>query len=189
MTLHRDCKAVAIGAEEIAARVKDAAAWLDERFAGCAVPPVAVCNLKGSVMFFCDLVRAMRTDVELEFMAVGSYGSAMSAVGRPKIRKHLFSSIAGRDVILVEDIVDTGCTLVTLRKFLAERGAKSVTAVAMLDKPARRKVDAAADFTCFTVEDEFLVGYGMDYAERYRDLPYFALLKDEIVAQAKGNKA
>ena len=176
--MHADCEKIVITAEEIAARVKEAAQWLDARFSGAA--PVAVCNLKGSAMFFCDLVRAMQTDTELDFMAVGSYGGDTVAAGRPKIKKHLFSSVQGRDVILVEDIVDTGRTLVTLRRFFAERGAKSLTVVALLDKPARRKVNASADFTCFVVEDAFLVGYGLDYAERYRNLPYIAVLKREI---------
>lgn len=179
--MHEDCEKIIITKEEIDARVKEAAAWLDGRmFNGI---PVAVCNLKGSAMFFCDLVRAMQTDVELDFMAVSSYGNETMAAGRPKIKKHLFSSISGRDVILVEDIVDTGRTLVTLRNFFAERGARSLTVVALLDKPARRKVNVSADFTCFVVEDAFLVGYGLDYAERYRNLPYIGVLKRRIYAQ------
>ncbi len=176
--MHKDCEKIVIGAEEIAARVQEAAAWLDGRF--CGSVPVAVCNLKGSVMFFTDLVRAMKTDVELDFMAVSSYGNETVAAGRPKIRKHLFSSVQGRDVILAEDIVDTGRTLVTLRNFFAERGAKSLTVVTLLDKPSRRKVNVSADFTCFVVEDAFLVGYGLDYAERYRNLPYIAALRRDV---------
>ena len=131
-------------------------------------------------MFFTDLVRAMKTDVELDFMAVSSYGNETVAAGRPKIKKHLFSSVQGRDVILAEDIVDTGRTLVTLRNFFAERGAKSLTVVTLLDKPSRRKVNVSADFTCFVVEDAFLVGYGLDYAERYRNLPYIAALRRDV---------
>lgn len=178
--MHEDCEKIIITEQEIAARVKEAAAWLDGRFYGGV--PVAVCNLKGSAMFFCDLVRAMRTDVELDFMAVSSYGNETIAAGRPKIRKHLFSSVQGRDVILVEDIVDTGRTLVTLRNFFAERGARSLTVVTLLDKPARRKVNVSADFTCFVVEDAFLVGYGLDYAERYRNLPYIGVLRRDVCA-------
>ena len=176
--MHEDCERVILTEEEIAGRVKEAAAWLDERFRGTT--PVAVCNLKGSAMFFCDLVRAMQTDVELDFMAVSSYGNDTIAAGRPKIKTHLFSSVAGRDVILAEDIVDTGRTLVTLRNFFEERGAKSLTVVTLLDKPSRRKVNVSADFTCFTIEDAFIVGYGLDYAEKYRNLPYIAILKREI---------
>ena len=176
--MHEDCERVILTEEEIAGRVKEAAAWLDERFRGTT--PVAVCNLKGSAMFFCELVRAMQTDVELDFMAVSSYGNDTIAARRPKIKKHLFSSVAVRDVILAEDIVDTGRTLVTLRNFFEERGAKSLTVVTLLDKPSRRKVNVSADFTCFTIEDAFIVGYGLDYAEKYRNLPYIAILKREI---------
>ena len=178
--MHRDCESIVLREEEIAARVKEAAAWLDARFFGTV--PVAVCNLKGSVVFFCDLLRAMRTDTEMDFMAVSSYGDETVAAGRPKIKKHLFSSVEGRDVILVEDIVDTGRTLVTLRKFFEERRVRSLTVVALLDKPARRKVNVSADFTCFTVGDAFVVGYGLDFAEKYRDLPYLAVLKRSVYA-------
>ena len=173
--MHKDCEKIVIGAEEIAARVQEAAAWLDGRF--CGSVPVAVCNLKGSVMFFTDLVRAMKTDVELDFMAVSSYGNETVAAGRPKIKKHLFSSVQGRDVILAEDIVDTGRTLVTLRNFFAERGAKSLTVVTLLDKPSRRKVNVSADFTCFVVEHPSLRGYGLDNGEPSRTLPYTAAPK------------
>ena len=175
--MHPDCERILFTQEQIAARVRAAAAWLDRRFAGRR--PVAVCNLKGSVVFFCDLLRAMRTDAEMDFMAVSSYGNATAAVCRPKIKKHLFSSVEGRDVLLVEDIVDTGHTLLTLRAFLRERGAKSITVVTLLDKPARREVPAEADYACFSVEDAFVVGYGLDYAERYRNLPYIGVLKRE----------
>ena len=176
--MHKDCERIVLTEKQIKTRVKEAAEWLDGRFAGAV--PVAVCNLKGSAMFFCDLVRAMKTDTELDFMAVSSYGASTAAEGKPKVKRDLFLSVEGRDVLLVEDIVDTGHTLVTLRRFFAERGAKSLTAVALLDKPSRRQTDAKADFTCFTVEDEFLVGYGLDYAERYRDLPYIAVLKQSV---------
>ena len=175
--MHEDCERVILTEEEIAGRVKEAAAWLDERFRGTT--PVAVCNLKGSAMFFCDLVRAMQTDVELDFMAVSSYGNDTIAAGRPKIKKHLFSSVAGRDVILAEDIVDTGRTLVTLRNFFEERGAKSLTVVTLLDKPSRRKVNVSADFTCFTIEDAFIVGYGLDYDGEGRNLPCIYTVVDD----------
>lgn len=178
--IHPDCERILISAEEIAAKVRAAGEWLTEKFRGKF--PVAVCNLKGSAVFFCDLLRAAQIDAEMDFMAVSSYGSD-TVPGRPKITRHLFSSVAGRDVILVEDIVDTGRTLVTLRRFFAERGAKSVTVVALLDKPSRRVVESCADYTCFEVGDFFLVGYGLDYAERYRNLPYIAVLKENVYAK------
>lgn len=180
--MHSDCERVLLTEEEIAQKVKEAAAWLDERFAGEV--PVAVCNLKGSVVFFCDLLRAMKTNVQMEFMAVGSYGNAAYSVSPPKIKQDLSGSVEGRDVILVEDIVDSGNTLVTLRAFLKERGARSLTVVVLLDKPSRRVTPAEADYTCFSIEDAFVVGYGLDYAERYRNLPYIGVLRREIYEKA-----
>lgn len=176
--MHPDCERILVSEEEIAARVKEAGRWLTEKFRGTF--PVAVCNLKGSSVFFSDLLRATQVDVEMDFMAVSSYGAQTISAGQPKVTRDLFSSVAGRDVILVEDIVDTGRTLVTLRRFFADRGAKSVTVVALLDKPSRRVVDSQADYTCFEVGDYFIVGYGLDYAERYRNLPYIAELKRSV---------
>ena len=152
--------------------------WIEKKFAGSV--PVAVCNLKGSAIFFADVLRATNIDMEMDFMAVSSYGANAVSSGKPFVKRDLFSSVQGKDVILVEDIVDTGRTLVTLREFFKERGAKSVTVVALLDKPARRVVEAQADFVCFSVEDEFLVGYGLDYSERYRNLPYVGILKRSV---------
>ena len=176
--MHPDCERILISEEELAAKVKEAGRWLTEKFRG--KNPVAVCNLKGSSVFFSDLLRATEVDLEMDFMAVGSYGSETISAGRPKITRDLFSSVEGKDVILVEDIVDTGRTLITLREFFKERGAKSVTVVALLDKPSRRVVDSKADYTCFEVGDYFIVGYGLDYAERYRNLPYIAVLKESV---------
>ena len=176
--MHPDCERILISEEELAAKVKEAGRWLTEKFRG--KNPVAVCNLKGSSVFFSDLLRATEVDLEMDFMAVSSYGSETISAGRPKITRDLFSSVEGKDVILVEDIVDTGRTLITLREFFKERGAKSVTVVALLDKPSRRVVDSKADYTCFEVGDYFIVGYGLDYAERYRNLPYIAVLKESV---------
>ncbi len=176
--MHPDCERILITEEELAAKVREAGRWLTERFRGKF--PIAVCNLKGSAVFFTDLLRATEVDVEMDFMAVSSYGADTISAGKPKITRDLFSSVEGRDVILVEDIVDTGRTLVTLRSFFAERGANSVTVVALLDKPSRRVVASQADYTCFEVENHFIVGYGLDYAERYRNLPYIAALKRSI---------
>lgn len=176
--MHTDCERILLTEEEIAARVKEAGEWIEKKFAGSV--PVAVCNLKGSAIFFADVLRATNIDMEMDFMAVSSYGANAVSSGKPFVKRDLFSSVQGKDVILVEDIVDTGRTLVTLREFFKERGAKSVTVVALLDKPARRVVEAQADFVCFSVEDEFLVGYGLDYSERYRNLPYVGILKRSV---------
>lgn len=169
---------VFLSEDEIKAKVKEAAAWLDCRFEGKT--PIAVSVLKGSVMFFCDLVRAMKTPVQLNFMTISSYGSSTQSSGMPKIVMDLAASVEGRDVILVEDIVDSGNTLYKMRELLIGRGAKSFTVVTLLDKPSRRKVDIKADYSCFEVGDEFIVGYGLDYAQQYRNLPYIAILKREV---------
>ncbi|MDE6690913.1 MAG: hypoxanthine phosphoribosyltransferase, partial [Clostridia bacterium] len=136
--------------------------------------------LKGSVMFFCDLVRAMQTPVQIDFMTISSYGKSTQSSGMPKIVMDLAASVEGRDVILVEDIVDSGNTLYKMRELLVGRGAKSFTVVTLLDKPSRRQVDIKADFSCFEVSDEFIVGYGLDYDQQYRNLPYIAILKREV---------
>lgn len=171
---------VVFSAEEIAQKVRCAAERLDERFKGADAPPLAVCVLKGSVFFFCDLVRAMKTPVQLDFMTVSSYGNSTESSGTPNIVCDLTASVAGRDVILVEDIVDSGHTLAKMKNLILGRGAKSFTVVTLFDKPARRKVDVKADYSCFTIGDEFIVGYGLDYAQKYRNLPYVGVLKREI---------
>lgn len=164
--------------EQIKAEVKKAAQWLDEKFAGKV--PLAVSVLKGSVMFFCDLVRAMKTPVQIDFMTLSSYGKSSESSGMPKIVMDLAAPVEGRDVILVEDIVDSGHTLMKMRDLLKGRGANSFTVVTLLDKPARRQVDVKADYSCFEIENEFIVGYGLDYAQQYRNLPYIAILKHEV---------
>lgn len=176
--MNDDLQRIFLSEEQIKSKVKDAGEWLDKRFKG--KKPLAVSVLKGSVMFFSDLTRAMNTPVEIDFMKISSYGDSTQSSGMPKILMDLSVSVEGRDVILIEDIVDSGNTLYKMRNLFLGRGAKSFTSVALLDKPSRRKVDIKADFTCFEVEDEFIVGYGLDYAERYRNLPYLAILKREV---------
>ena len=176
--MNDELQCVFLSEEQIKEKVKQAAAWLDGRFGG--KNPLAVSVLKGSVMFFCDLVRAMQTPVQIDFMSISSYGSSTKSSGTPEILLDLQASVEGRDVILVEDIVDSGNTLYKLRELFVGRGAKSFTVVTLLDKPSRRKVDVKADYSCFEVGDEFIVGYGLDYAQKYRDLPYVAILKREV---------
>lgn len=176
--MHKDLERIVLTQEEIAAKVKEAAAWADERFKGTT--PLAISVLKGSVFFFCDLLRAMKTPVQLDFMTVSSYGSKSTSSGMPKIVMDLAASVEGRDILLVEDIVDSGHTLIHMRDLLLGRGAKSFTTVALFDKPSRRAVDISADYTCFTIGDEFIVGYGLDYAQQYRNLPYIGILKRSV---------
>lgn len=176
--MNGDLQSIYLTKELIESKVKEAAARLDGRFHG--KKPLAIGVLKGSVMFFCDLVRAMKTPVQIDFTAVSSYGSSTQSSGIPKIVTEPTASVEGRDVILVEDIVDSGNTLLFMRNLILGRGASSFTAVTLLDKPSRRVVDVKADYSCFEVGDEFLVGYGLDYAQQYRNLPYIAVLKREV---------
>ena len=178
--MNKDLESLVLSEEQIAEKVKCAAAWLDEKFKDAATPPLAICVLKGSVFFFCDLVRAMRTPVHLDFMTVSSYGNSAESSGAPEIVTDLSASVKDRDVILVEDIVDSGHTLARMKDLISGRGAKSLTVVALFDKPARRKIPIEADYSCFGIGDEFIVGYGLDYAQQYRNLPYVGILKREI---------
>ncbi len=176
--MHPDLQSIVLSEEQIREKVKLAAAWLDKKFAGKT--PIAVSVLKGSVMFFCDLVRAMETPVQIDFMTISSYGSSSQSSGVPKILMDLSTSVEGKDVIMVEDIVDSGYTLQKLRDLFLGRGANSFTTVTLLDKPSRRKADISADYSCYEIGDEFIVGYGLDYSQQYRTLPYIGILKREI---------
>ena len=178
--MHKDLEKIVLTEEQIAEKVKTAAKWLDEKFAGTDASVLAVSVLKGSVMFFCDLVRAMKTPVQIDFMTISSYASSTKSSGIPKIVMDLAAPVEGRDVVLVEDIVDSGNTLVKLRELLVGRGAKSFTVVTLLDKPSRRQVNVKADYSCFEVGNEFIVGYGLDYDQEYRNLPYIGVLKRDI---------
>ncbi|MCI8499204.1 MAG: hypoxanthine phosphoribosyltransferase [Clostridia bacterium] len=176
--MNKDVETILFTEDDIAREVKKCAAWLDERYQGAM--PLAVSVLKGSVIFFCDLVRAMNTPVQMDFMTMTSYGASSQSSGVPKIVMDLAAPVEGRDVLLVEDIVDSGHTLVKMRALLEGRGAKSFTVVTLLDKPSRRQVDVKADYSCFEVGNEFIVGYGLDYAQQYRNLPYVGILKRSV---------
>ena len=171
--MNKDVETILFTEDDIAREVKKCAAWLDERYQGAM--PLAVSVLKGSVIFFCDLVRAMNTPVQMDFMTMTSYGASSQSSGVPKIVMDLAAPVEGRDVLLVEDIVDSGHTLVKMRALLEGR-----TVVTLLDKPSRRQVDVKADYSCFEVGNEFIVGYGLDYAQQYRNLPYVGILKRSV---------
>ena len=173
--MNQDLERIMITEEQIAGRVREVAVQLDKLYEGRR--PVVVCILKGSVMFFSDLIRHMETPLELEFMAVSSYGCGTTSTGCLQVKKDLTTDIAGRDVLIVEDIIDSGNTLYNLKKLLNSRSPSSVNIVTLLDKPQRREVPMEPEYTCFVIEDEFVVGYGMDYAEEYRNLPYIGVLK------------
>ena len=141
---------------------------------------ILVCILRGSYMFLADLSRAIDLPLSVDFMVASSYGKGTSSSGNIEIKKDLSDSIEGANVILVEDILDSGNTLAYLSRLLSTRNPASVSIVTLLDKPARRTKAIQADYTGFVVPDEFVVGYGLDYAERYRNLPYIGVLKPAV---------
>ena len=176
--MDKSIERVMLSEEQIAKRVKEVAAQLDRLYEGRR--PLVVCILKGSVVIFADLIRHMTTPLELDFMAVSSYGAGTESTGRLKVTKDLTTDIAGRDVLIVEDIIDSGNTLYNLKKMLISRAPASVNIVTLLDKPERREAPMEPEYTFFVIEDEFVVGYGMDYAEEYRNLPYIGVLKRSV---------
>ena len=135
-----------------------------------------VCVLKGAFIFLSDLARAMEGEVTLDFMAVSSYGSSTKSSGQVQVLKDLGAAIEGRDVVIVEDIVDTGITLTYLQDILRARSPRNLRTACLLSKPSRRQVDVKVEYIGFTIEDKFVVGYGLDYAERYRHLPYIGIV-------------
>ena len=164
-----------ISEQDIQARIRSLAAEIEADYPReDGVHLVAI--LKGGFMFMADLVRAMSERVTMDFMAVSSYGKGTTSSGQVRVLKDLDSSVEGRNVILVEDIVDTGLTLHYLQELLRARAPKSLKTACLLSKPSRRKVDVEVDYIGFTIEDHFVVGYGLDYAEKYRNLPHIAVL-------------
>jgi hypoxanthine phosphoribosyltransferase len=162
--------------QQIRERIGTLAAEIEHDYPqGAEIHLVAV--LKGGFMFMADLVRAMSTGVTTDFIAVSSYGKATSSSGQVMVLKDLESSIENRDVIIVEDIVDTGLTLAYLQDIFKRRAPRTMRTACLLSKPSRRKVDVHVDYIGFTIEDHFVVGYGLDYAEKYRNLPYIAILE------------
>ena len=178
--MERDILKVLIPREELEARVAELGEALYERFQG--ENPLFLGVLKGSFVFMADLVRACQLKSDVEFIAVSSYQNATVSSGRVKINHDLQQDITGRHVIIVEDILDSGNTLAFLKEYLLAKGAASITSVTLLDKPGRRAKAVTADFAGFTVPDEFVVGYGLDYAQQYRNLPYIGVLKPEVYA-------
>lgn len=176
--MNSDCERILLDEKMIQARVKEVAAQLDKLYEGRK--PVVVCILKGSVVFFVDLIRNMKTPCELDFMAVSSYGAGTASTGELKVKKDLAADITGRDVLIVEDIIDSGNTLYHLKKMLNARAPASVNIVTLLDKPSRRQAPMEPEYTCLEIEDEFVIGYGLDYAEDYRNLPYVGILKRSV---------
>jgi hypoxanthine phosphoribosyltransferase len=168
---------VLLSAEQIQARIGELAAEIERDLPGEGGIHF-VCVLKGGFMFMADLVRAMGPRVTLDFIAVSSYGGGTRSSGEVRMQKDLDYGLEGRDVIIVEDIVDTGLTLTYLQDILRARSPRSLRTACLLSKPSRRTVDVVVEYIGFTIEDRFVVDYGLDYAEKYRNLPYIAVLNE-----------
>ena len=162
-----------LSAEQIQTRVAEMAAEIRRDFPG-SLHMIAV--LKGAFVFLSDLVRRMDGHVSLDFMAVSSYAKGTTTSGEVRLLKDLDTTLDGKNVVIVEDIVDTGLTLTYLQDILRARGPKTLRTACLLSKPSRRQIDVRVEYIGFTIEDRFVVGYGLDYAERYRNLPYIAVL-------------
>lgn len=167
---------VLLSEQQIQDRIKELGAQITRDYAG--KNPLLIGVLKGACFFMSDLLRAIDTRLSIEFMAISSYGSSTRTSGEVRIMKDLDVPIEGRDILVVEDIVDTGLTLSYLLSNLESRGAASVKLAALLDKFERREREVKIDYLGFQIPDEFVVGYGLDFAERYRNLPYIAVLKN-----------
>ena len=179
--MEKDILKVLVTEEELKKRVDELGEALYEKFEG--KNPLFLGVLKGSFIFMADLMRATQLKSDLEFMSVSSYANATESSGRVRIVQDVQHDITGRDIIVVEDILDSGNTLAYLRDYLLGKGAASITIVTLLDKPSRRTKAVNADFVGFVVPDEFVVGYGLDYAQQYRNVPYIGVLKPEVYGQ------
>ena len=180
MEMHPHISTIVLTEDEIHARVCELGEQITRDYGDEPVLLVAV--LRGAAIFVADLARAISAPVEMDFMAVSSYGSSTKSSGVVRILKDLDENIVGRNVLVCEDILDTGLTLKYLLKNLASRKPKSLEVVALLSKEGKQRVPISCKYTGFDIPDEFVVGYGLDYAERYRNLPYVGVLKPEIYA-------
>jgi hypoxanthine phosphoribosyltransferase len=169
---------ILLSSDEIAARVRALGAEIARDAAGAGSLHL-VCVLKGAVLFLADLVRAVPLPCTFDFLAVSSYAAGTTTTGEVRLLKDLDTALDGRHVVIVEDIVDTGLTLSYLQEILKARGPKSLRTACLLSKPSRRKVDVPVEYVGFTIEDRFVVGYGLDYAGQYRNLPYVGYLDGE----------
>ena len=176
--MEKDIERVLISAQELEEHVAEIGAQISRDFEG--KDPIFIGVLKGCFIFMADLMRFVTIPCAMDFMAVSSYGSQTTTTGAVKINKDLNQDIEGRDIILVEDILDSGVTLHYLQEYLSVRKPASITIATLLDKPARRKAPVYATYAGFEVPDAFVVGYGLDYAEKYRNLPYIGVLKPEV---------
>ena len=173
-----DVAGVLFNEEQISEKVKELGENITRDFEGEEI--IAVGILRGSVVFLADLIRNIALHTELEFMSVSSYGDSTKSSGVVKINKDLDIDICGKNVIIIEDIIDSGVTLKYLKELLLKRNPKSLKICTLLNKPERRKSDVIPDYVGYDIPDEFVIGYGLDYANKYRNMPYIGILKREI---------
>ncbi len=178
MSITQDVKKVLISTEELEKRIYQLGKQIEKDYAG--KEPVIIGILKGSVAFMADLLKTIDLPLVTDFMAVSSYGNGTVSSGHVKIIKDLSIDIADKDVLIIEDILDSGNTLSHLCKMLSSRGARSIKICALLNKPERRTADIELDYEGFVIPDEFVVGFGLDYNEKYRNLPFVGVLKEEV---------
>ncbi len=167
---------VLITTDQLQTRIREMGAEITRDYAGRR--PELICVLKGAMLFMSDLMRTIDLNLSIDFIAVSSYGKGTNSTGEVRIIKDLDEPLEGRDIILVEDILDTGLTLSYLARSFRSRGATSIRIATLLNKPERRKVEVNPDYCGFNIPDKFVVGYGLDYAERYRNLPYIGVVKE-----------
>ncbi len=176
--MHKDVERILVSEEKIAEVVSKIAGDINTDLDG--EPLLTVIILKGSAPFAMDLIRKLDMPVEIDFMQVSSYGKSTESSGFINVKKDLEQDVAGKNVLIIEDIIDSGNTLFKLKKLFESRNAKSVRICTMLDKPSRRVVDVKVDYSGLEIPDEFAIGYGLDYNEQYRNLPYIGILKREV---------
>lgn len=176
--MQEDVLKILLTKEQINEKVGEMGKQISKDYKGRNLLLVTV--LKGAVVFLADIMREIDIHAEIDFMVVSSYGSGVKSSGVVKIIKDLDTQLEGKDILIIEDILDSGLTLSYIKDLLASRNPASIKIAALLDKPSRRKVDLQADYVGFAVPDEFVIGYGLDYDEKYRNLPYIGVLKPEV---------
>ncbi|MDO4501287.1 MAG: hypoxanthine phosphoribosyltransferase [Erysipelotrichaceae bacterium] len=177
--MHKDVKKILISAEEIDARASELAKQISDYYRERGTTPLAVGLLKGSVPFMATLIMKMDVELEMDFMDVSSYAGTKSTELR--INKDVETQVDGRDVLIIEDVIDTGKTLHRVVELFENKGAADVKIATLLDKPERRECEVKVDYVGFTIPDEFVIGYGLDYNQKYRNLPYVGVIKEEAI--------
>ncbi len=177
----KEIERVLVSKEEIAKRIKELGAQINKDYEGKTL--TLVCILRGGTIFFADLFRELTIDAEVDFIAVSSYGAGATSSGEVKLIKDLSAPVKGKHLLIVEDIIDTGTTLVYLKKLLEAREPESVKLCSLLDKPSRRKVELKGDYVGFEIPNEYVVGFGLDYNEKLRNLPEVCVLAPEVYAK------